>query len=315
MKYFLGILCLALLAAKVRAQICVEETLDCNQPVPTIFKLGDASCHCNDAAHAGSIRYANGKVQVCLGTEWKTVQYTSAYGTERNPGYSCKDILDNSAGQQLNDGVYWIRLRGHLDGFPVYCQMTTGGWTMVFKIASGVNKVVWDVYRSTTTSAEFVTAALDVTNQHQDHYKNRVVLNWDNFNATQARVSVYKGGVVQKELLFNAQGTDNLNWFSAGKLISSSWPNIKTESTNFFGIQGDCHDDDGACRSFFINKSYDGCNSDYGWIVGATSNIWCSWETSATNQYNVLYSKTTSYTNWNTAANVGVADAMVVLLK
>ena len=58
---------------------------------------------------------------------------------------------------------------------------------MVFKIASGVNKMVWDVYRSTTTSAEFVTAALDVTNQHQDHYKNRVVLNWDNFNATQVR--------------------------------------------------------------------------------------------------------------------------------
>ena len=56
---------------------------------------------------------------------------------------------------------------------------------MVFKIASGVNRMVWDVYRSTTTSAEFVTAALDVTNQH--HYKNRVVLNWDNFNATQVR--------------------------------------------------------------------------------------------------------------------------------
>ena len=33
------------------------------------------------------------------------------YGMEDNPGYSCKDILDNSA-DQLNDGVYWIRLQG-----------------------------------------------------------------------------------------------------------------------------------------------------------------------------------------------------------
>ena len=33
------------------------------------------------------------------------------YGTENNPGYSCKDILDNTA-QQLSDGVYWISLSG-----------------------------------------------------------------------------------------------------------------------------------------------------------------------------------------------------------
>ena len=59
---------------------------------------------------------------------------------------------------------------------------------MVFKIASGVsNKLVWDVYRSSETANENVTAALDVTNQYQDHYKNRVILNWETFNATQVR--------------------------------------------------------------------------------------------------------------------------------
>ena len=115
-------------------------------------------------------------------------------------------------------------------------------------------------------------------------------------------MSFYESGVSIKELLFNATGTDKLNWFSAGKLISSSWPNIKTESTNYFSIQGDCHD--GACRSFFINKSYAGCNSDFGWIVGATSNTWCSWETTPANKFNVLYSKNPSYTNWNTAGKL-----------
>ena len=56
------------------------------------------------------------------------------------------------------------------------------GWTMIFKAVSGVDKRVWDLYNSAQTSAEFVTAALDITNQHRDHYKNRVVMNWQSFS-------------------------------------------------------------------------------------------------------------------------------------
>ena len=117
MNYLLGFFLFAFLVARTHAQDCVEETLDCDQPVPTIFKVGDASCPCNKADHAGAIKYANGKVHVCLGTEWKTVQFENngyvPYGTRNNPAYSCKDILDNAVpGQQHTDGVYWIRLRG-----------------------------------------------------------------------------------------------------------------------------------------------------------------------------------------------------------
>ena len=115
MNYLLGFFLYAFLVARMRAQSCVQETLDCNQPVPTIFKLGDASCPCNKADHAGAIKYANGKVHVCLGTEWKAVQFDESlpYGTRNNPAYSCKDILDNAGpGQQRTDGVYWIRLKG-----------------------------------------------------------------------------------------------------------------------------------------------------------------------------------------------------------
>ena len=114
MNGLVRILSVAVLVAGVSGQICVDETLDCNQPVPTIFKLGDQSCPCNSAAHAGALKYAYGKVYVCLGTTWKTIQFVedlNAYGTENNPGYSCKDILDNSE-QQLSNGVYWIRLQG-----------------------------------------------------------------------------------------------------------------------------------------------------------------------------------------------------------
>ena len=111
MNGFVGILSVFFLAAPVISQICVEETLDCNQPVPTIYKLGDQSCDCNSAAHAGALKYANGNIYVCLGSKWKTVLLEDDYGTESNPGYSCKDILSR-AGHQLNNGVFWIRLQG-----------------------------------------------------------------------------------------------------------------------------------------------------------------------------------------------------------
>ena len=105
------ILSLAWLAVSVLGQDCVDVTLDCNQPVPTIFKLGNASCACNRPEHAGALKYDSGKVHVCLGNEWKVIQFEESYGSETNPGYSCEDIL-NKAGKQLNDGVYWIRLPG-----------------------------------------------------------------------------------------------------------------------------------------------------------------------------------------------------------
>ena len=116
MNRFVQTLGLAFLAASVCAQNCVEETLDCNGPVTSIYKLGDASCACNRAEHAGALKYDNVKVSVCLGSDWKTVQFEEnhAYGTEINPGYSCKDILDK-AEQPLSNGVFWIRLRGNCE--------------------------------------------------------------------------------------------------------------------------------------------------------------------------------------------------------
>ena len=111
MTAFLHALSLTLLAASVSGQNCVEKTLACNETAPTIYKLSAASCACNQYDQAGSLKYDNGKVYVCWGKEWKSIQLQGSYGTENNPGYSCKDILDK-AGQQLSDGVFWIHLRG-----------------------------------------------------------------------------------------------------------------------------------------------------------------------------------------------------------
>ena len=114
MNGFERILIIVFLAGGVRGQDCANETLNCDDPVPTIFKLGDASCPCNNTAHAGALKYASGKVYLCVGTEWKSfgLEDEDDYGTESaNPGTSCKDIL-NRAGKQLSNGVFWIRLAG-----------------------------------------------------------------------------------------------------------------------------------------------------------------------------------------------------------
>ena len=117
------------------------------------------------------------------------------------------------------------------------------------------------------------------------------------FLCQQAKVVLYEGAVAKKELVFDASGSDKLNWFTFEKLTISSWTDVNTEPKNFFSIQGNCN---GAnCRSFYISRSHNGCDADDGWLVYADS-TWCSWETDASRNKNVLYSKLSTYTNWNT---------------
>ena len=99
----------------VHSQGCVEGDLDCNKAVPTVFKLSDASCPCNDASHSGALQFADNQIYVCNGKEWKMVhlkrEVTGPYGSEGNPGLSCDDIYDERIRDgELEDGIYWLHL-------------------------------------------------------------------------------------------------------------------------------------------------------------------------------------------------------------
>ena len=111
---------LVVLVAVVCGQYCVEETLDCSKDVPLVLKLGKDSCACNREEHAGALKYANNSLYVCLGDKWSAIRLKKLYpyGTENNPGLSCKDIRDKSAEKHLSDGVYWLRNRGKI----VFCN-------------------------------------------------------------------------------------------------------------------------------------------------------------------------------------------------
>ncbi|XP_015771066.1 PREDICTED: uncharacterized protein LOC107349434 [Acropora digitifera] len=195
--------------------------------------------------------------------------------------------------------------------FPVFCDMDAGGWTMAFKAVGGVEKNVYEVYKSDQTSSEDKVEALNVTNKYRDHYKNRIVLAWQAFDASEARVNLYEGGKSKVELTFNAKGTDNQNWFSDSKLThSSQWNDIKKESKNYFSISGDTTKK----RHFFINRGYAGnCNGDTGWMVIAGKE--CNWERGHRHKNPILYSKLSKYTKWAEKNHVGEADVLAVFLR
>ena len=110
---------------------------------------------------------------------------------------------------------------------------------------------------------------------------------------------MYKGGSVVKELLFRGTGSDRYNWFSATRLITSSWVDIKSQPKNFFSLHGHCAD--GAsytCRSFFINREYGDCKRDNGWLM-ITGTSWCDWEGGVLRYRQIMYSKGNSYAMWS----------------
>lgn len=56
---------------------------------------------------------------------------------------------------------------------------------MVYKVVSGLDQNAYYGYKSEQTISEKERSALNVTNEHQNLYKNRIVLNWKAFDASE----------------------------------------------------------------------------------------------------------------------------------
>ena len=56
---------------------------------------------------------------------------------------------------------------------------------MVFKAVSGGKGVAYENYKSAETYAENEMSALNVTNKYPNDYKNRILLNWEKFGASE----------------------------------------------------------------------------------------------------------------------------------
>ncbi|CAH3146003.1 unnamed protein product [Pocillopora meandrina] len=193
-------------------------------------------------------------------------------------------------------------------GFYVYCDQEhiEGGWTMVFKAVSGVGSDVYQLWSASNGLFEEKIEALNVNSSFRNHYKNRLVNRWQTVAPKEARVALYKDGSELFSIVFNASNSNNENWFTKKRVISSPWTDLKSNLPTYFSIPGA----DG--RRFYVHGPHPGCDGDYGWL-SITQHL-CTYETSLP-YTSFIYSRLQTNTNWNVQENVGVADVLVVYIR
>ncbi|CAH3146014.1 unnamed protein product, partial [Pocillopora meandrina] len=208
---------------------------------------------------------------------------------------SCAELLDAGF---TNNGVYKI-LFNNSQVFDVYCDQSSqgGGWTMVFKVVSGVSangRSISQLWFSSETINENRSEALNIDSSFKEHYKNRFVPNWHLAKPKEVQIALYKRNGSDPETLsivFNSANSDDKNWFSKSRIVHSPWTDLESERQNYFSIEGCCND-----RNFYISKIHNKCPNDEGWLAIISS--YCPWEKRFPPS-TVLYSNRTTYTNWN----------------
>ncbi|MCC7384332.1 MAG: hypothetical protein IT384_20975 [Deltaproteobacteria bacterium] len=227
----------------------------------------------------------------------------------------CADLLDR--GQSTGDGVYTVRpaatasVTAATSTMSVFCDMTTdgGGWTMVYKksrIVRGDGGLLWT--RSATNTAILPIlnreiASVDYSNAFQVDY-------WGAF--AEARVEVVTGTVTRKFVQFNLVGATPTSWFAADRHTASSWTDLPTNPT--FDNGGAQAFRIGGGRSFYINRVWDGCPSDRGWLMISTVDT-CYWETRTGDPTDIIYSMLTTESHIPTLTQTGYADTLVIFVR
>ena len=227
---------------------------------------------------------------------------------------SCKVIKDADA--DAADGVYTIDPDG--DGpataRKVYCDMTTdgGGWTMVFKVSSGVAgnaNTLWNGPALNDDDESLLDLALA-----DKHYVSGLISGFWNMGGvtiTDVRAGTYTDSQLGKHFAFDGAGSNKTNWFASARLKSSGYLDVANGPWNFFSIAGD----NAYGRNWFISRNYGGCGNDSGWLILDTTSDPCGWESGAGAPIRILYSASNTYTNWNTANNVAKAEVFAVFIR
>ncbi|MEZ4380568.1 MAG: fibrinogen-like YCDxxxxGGGW domain-containing protein [Nannocystaceae bacterium] len=227
---------------------------------------------------------------------------------------SCKVIKD--ADVDASDGVYTIDPDG--DGpaaaRTVYCDMTTdgGGWTMVFKVSSGVAGNANALWNGPALNDDD-EALLDLAIADKHYVSGIIGQQWNSggFTLAEVRAGTYVGGALKKHFAFDGVGTNKTSWFASAKLTGSGYLDVANGPWNFFSIAGD----NNYGRNWFVSRNYGGCGNDSGWLIVDTTNDACTWESGAGAPLRILYSASNTYTNWNTANNVAKAEVFAVFIR
>lgn len=227
----------------------------------------------------------------------------------------CADIL--AQGDSVGDGVYTIRPAGtatvgtNTSTMSVYCDMTTegGGWTLVYKKSRLVPGDGGQLWTGTATNTDLLPilnraiSSVDYNSALQTAY-------WPAFS--EARVEVLTGTVVRHFIDFNTVATTPTSWFAADRHTSSSWTDLPTSPTFDNGSNQAFRI--GGGRSFYINRVWNGCPSDRGWLMISTIDV-CYWETATGDPTDILYARGTTEAHIPDVAQTGTADTLVIFVR
>ncbi|XP_071097022.1 sushi, von Willebrand factor type A, EGF and pentraxin domain-containing protein 1-like [Haliotis cracherodii] len=92
------------------------------------------------------------------------------------------------------------------------------------------------------------------------HFKSSIVKSWEKAGIQEVFVILSKNGK-SRYIRFDGRGTSRWNWFQKSRIVSSSWPRMKTQTYNKFGISMYGY------RNWYINQRWGSCSWDYGWLV------------------------------------------------
>ena len=106
-----------------------------NQALLFRFQNAEADPRPCDAASAGMAWFQPSlrRLWLCDGVAWASVYDVAKFGTVLKPGLSCRHILQQGASS--GDGTYYVDPDGagtQYGAKQVQCDMTGGGWTLVF---------------------------------------------------------------------------------------------------------------------------------------------------------------------------------------
>merc|ERR1719242_371483 len=108
-------------------------------------------------------------------------------------------------------------------------------WRIAFRGASAINESVWAAY---STAGVGGVAGAGCRKVHSvkpcyHHWRNDEVLDdWTGID--EVAFVVYKASKMVAYVTFDGKGSDNLSWFDQGRLLTTSWTDIRSDIKNQF---------------------------------------------------------------------------------
>ena len=137
------------------------------------------------------------------------------------------------------------------------------GWELIFRATAGNDVDTYEAW----VHGKLVTPQKpnNMNRACGVHYRNPKIDRWTELDAQKVKLAFFEHGKEVAGIIFNAVGSDQLNWFSKDRIVSSSWCDLNSNREySHFSVAGDTYK--GRRRRFLIAK-YGGCGGDIGHTV------------------------------------------------